>query len=79
MGQDNTMNNGQNDQTRRPQQQDNSGQQQQPSQQNQQGERQSGQGAEQGQRIDTDGDGRTRDPNDTRPTDDGGRGAPVQR
>jgi hypothetical protein len=30
-------------------------------------------------RIDTDGDGRTRDPNDTRPTDKGGRTAPVQR
>jgi len=30
-------------------------------------------------RIDTDGDGRTRDPDDTRPTDKGGRAAPVQR
>ena len=30
-------------------------------------------------RIDTDGDGRTRDPKDTRPTDQGGRGDPVQR
>jgi hypothetical protein len=32
-----------------------------------------------GERIDTDDDGRSRDPNDTRPTDDGGRGAPVDR
>jgi hypothetical protein len=30
-------------------------------------------------RIDTDGDGRTRDPNDTRPNDQGGQGQPVQR
>ena len=30
-------------------------------------------------RVDTDGDGRTRDPNDTRPTDEGGRETPVQR
>lgn len=43
---------------------------------------QSGQTGETGgsdERIDTDGDGRTRDPDDTRPTDKGGRGAPVQR
>jgi hypothetical protein len=41
---------------------------------------QSGQGDQgSGERIDTDNDGRTREPNDTRPTDDGGRGAPVQR
>jgi hypothetical protein len=32
-----------------------------------------------GERIDTDNDGRTRDPNDTRPTDDGGRGSSVDR
>jgi hypothetical protein len=32
-----------------------------------------------GERIDTDNDGRSRDPNDTRATDDGGRGAPVDR
>ncbi|HEY1926424.1 MAG TPA: hypothetical protein VGG92_03080 [Caulobacteraceae bacterium] len=38
-----------------------------------------GQGAQGGERIDTDGDGRTRDPNDTRPTADGGRGASVER
>ncbi|MEW5687146.1 MAG: hypothetical protein AB1942_19710 [Pseudomonadota bacterium] len=69
----------QNDQGRRPQQQDNQGQQQQPNQQNQQGDRQDNQTGQDGQRVDTDGDGRTRDPNDTRPTDDGGRGAPVQR
>lgn len=31
------------------------------------------------ERIDTDGDGRTRDPDDTRPTDKGGRAPPVQR
>ncbi len=31
------------------------------------------------ERVDTDGDGRKRDPNDTRPSDNGGRGAPVQR
>ena len=30
-------------------------------------------------RVDTDGDGRARDPNDTRPTDKGGREPPVQR
>jgi hypothetical protein len=30
-------------------------------------------------RIDTDGDGRTRDPDDTRPTDKGGQGTPVRR
>ncbi len=40
---------------------------------------QAGQGASQDDRIDTDGDGRTRDPNDTRPSDNGGQGAPVQR
>ncbi len=34
---------------------------------------------DQGKRIDTDNDGRTRDPNDTRPTDNGGKGEPVQR
>jgi hypothetical protein len=52
-------------------------------QQGQQGEDrsfQSGQGDQGGgERIDTDNDGRTRDPNDTRPTDDGGQGTPVQR
>ncbi len=32
-----------------------------------------------GERIDTDGDGRTRDVNDTRPSDHGGKDAPVQR
>jgi len=32
-----------------------------------------------GDRVDTDGDGRTRDPKDTRPSDNGGRDAPVQR
>ena len=78
MGQDNTMN--QNDPNRRPQQQDNPGQQQQPGQQNQQGDaNRQGQAGQGGERIDTDNDGRTRDPNDTRPTDDGGRGEPVQR
>jgi hypothetical protein len=61
--------NNQNDQ-RQPEQQRGTPQQQQPNQQNQQGG---------GERIDTDGDGRTRDPNDTRPTDDGGRDAPVER
>ena len=77
MGQDNNMN----DQGRRPEQQQNNPSQQQPNQQNQQRDPQN-QGQNQGQggqRIDTDGDGRTRDPNDTRPTDDGGRGEPVQR
>ena len=66
-----------NDQDRNPQQPSNP-QQQNPAQQNEQGEgseRKSGEG----ERIDTDGDGRTRDPNDTRPTDDGGRDAPVDR
>lgn len=77
MGQDNNNMN-QNDQTRRPAQQENQGQQQQPNQQNQQGQNRDA-GQQSGQRIDTDGDGRTRDPNDTRPTDDGGRGKPVER
>lgn len=76
MGQDN--NTDQNDQDRRQQQQSNPGQQQQPGQQNQQGDGRQG-GDQAGERMDTDGDGRTRDPNDTRPTDDGGRGEPVQR
>ena len=53
---------------RRPQQQQGTpSQQQQPGQQNQQG------GPDGRERIDTDGDGRTRDPNDTSPTDNGGR------
>ncbi len=70
-----------NDKNRQPQQQQNNAEQQQPGQQHQQ---QGGQGAQQGgqpnpagqqggQRIDTDGDGRTRDPNDKSPTDNGGR------
>ena len=71
MGQD------QNNQNRGNQQQSNPGSQQQTGQQNQQGGQ--GQQGQQGQRIDTDNDGRTRDPNDTRPTDDGGRGNPIQR
>lgn len=71
------MNDQTNDQNRKPQQQDQGGQQRAPQQQNEQGQ---GRGGEKtGERIDTDGDGRTRDPNDTRPTDDGGRGEPVQR
>lgn len=65
-----------NDPTRQPQQQQQNPQQSSPGQQNQQGDDRGGRG---GERIDTDGDGRTRDPNDTRPTDDGGRGEPVQR
>ncbi|MBL8554873.1 MAG: hypothetical protein JNL41_11395 [Phenylobacterium sp.] len=75
MGQDNNMN----DQGRRPEQQQNNPSQQQPNQQNQQRDPQNQNQGQSGQRIDTDGDGRTRDPNDTRPTDDGGRGEPVQR
>jgi hypothetical protein len=63
-------------QTRRPDQQQNTPTQQKPAQQNQQQGGQMGQG---GQRIDTDGDGRTRDANDTRPTDQGGKAPPVQR
>ena len=38
-----------------------------------------GQSGGSSERIDTDGDGRTRDPNDTSPTDNGGRDAPAQR
>lgn len=40
---------------------------------------QGGQSGSSDERIDTDGDGRTRDPNDTRPSDNGGKDAPVQR
>ena len=67
-------------QTRKPDQQPGGMSQQNPSQQQQQKDRmgQSGQG-QAGQRIDTDGDGRTRDPSDKRPTDQGGKGSPVQR
>ena len=75
MGQDNNMN----DQGRRPEQQQNNPSQQQPNQQNQQRDPQNLNQGQSGQRIATDGDGRTRDPNDPRPTDDGGRGEPVQR
>jgi hypothetical protein len=58
--------------TRQPQQQQGDKTQSKPMQQNQQG--QAGQkSAGQGGRIDTDGDGRTRDPRDTRPNDQGGR------
>ena len=64
-----------NEQNRKPQQQDQNPQQRSPEQQNEQ----RGQGQKTGERVDTDGDGRSRDPNDTRPTDDGGRGEPVQR
>ena len=65
---------------RRPDQQAGNMNQQNPSQQNQQGAGKMGQqGNGSGQRIDTDGDGRTRDPNDTRPTDKGGKAPPVQR
>lgn len=74
-------NNTDNNMNRQPQQQDQNKGQQQPNQQNQQGkmgEADKG-GASSGERIDTDGDGRTRDPNDTRPTDQGGKGEPVQR
>lgn len=42
-----------------------------------QGEAKAAKGSD--ERIDTDGDGRKRDPDDTRPTDNGGQGAPVQR
>ena len=80
MGADNNQNNmGQN---RQPQQQPGGQSQQNPSQQQQQkdGMGQAGQGGDKsGQRIDTDGDGRTRDPNDTRPSDQGGKGSPVER
>jgi hypothetical protein len=65
-----------NEQNRQPQQQDQNPQQRSPQQQN---EQRDNQGQKTGERIDTDGDGRTRDPNDARPTDDGGRGEPVQR
>ena len=64
-----------NEQNRKPQQQDQASVQRSPEQQNEQRD----QGQKTGERIDTDGDGRTRDPNDTRPTDDGGRSEPVQR
>ena len=64
-----------NPQNRAPQQQDQNPQQRSPQQQNEQRDRKD----PAGERVDTDGDGRTRDPNDTRPTDDGGRGEPVQR
>ena len=74
MGQDNNTQDG----GRQPQQQNQNPNQSQPNQQNQQGGGQQG-GQQGGQRIDTDGDGRTRDPNDTRPSDDGGKGDPVQR
>lgn len=65
-----------NGQNRQPQQQDRNLQQRSPEQQN---EQRDNQGQKTGERIDTDGDGRTRDPNDTRPTDNGDRGASVQR
>ena len=56
--------------SRRPQQQQKSDPTQStPMQQNRQGA-----GSGQGGRIDTDGDGRSRDPRDNRPTDQGGRG-----
>lgn len=69
--------NQQNDNNRQPQNQQQNPQQTVPGQQNQQGD--ANRGDRSGERIDTDGDGRTRDPNDTRPTDNGGRGDPVQR
>lgn len=69
------MNNQSNQQNRTPQQQDQNPQQRSPEPQNEQRD----QGQKTGERIDSDGDGRPRDPNDTRPTDDGGRGESVQR
>lgn len=48
--------------------------QNQQNQQHQQGEPRDANNGGEGERIDTDGDGRTRDPNDTSPTDNGGRG-----
>lgn len=68
---------GNEDNNRQPQQQQDDRQQQSPNQQNQTGE--ANRNKETGQRIDTDGDGRTRDPNDTRPTDNGGEGPAVER
>ena len=59
----------------RPQdRQQNNPQQNAQNQQNQQGEPRESNNGGQSERIDTDGDGRTRDPNDTSPTDNGGRG-----
>ncbi|HEY3951653.1 hypothetical protein [Phenylobacterium sp.] len=63
-------------QTRQPAQQQGDMNKQNPSQQQQQ---QGKMGDKSGQRIDTDGDGRTRDPNDKRPSDQGGKAPPVQR
>lgn len=72
-----------NERDRQPQQQQDNTQRQQPGQQQQQGgqdnragqqQNQADKGGQQGGRIDTDGDGRTRDPNDKSPTDNGGRG-----
>lgn len=55
---------------RQPQQQQPNVQQQQPGQQQQQADPNR---KPQAESIDTDGDGRTRDPNDKSPTDNGGR------
>ena len=76
-------NNDKTDMNRQPQQQPGGASQQNPNQQNQQkgdaGQSGGQAGGQSGQRIDTDNDGRTRDPSDTSPTDNGGKGAPVQR
>jgi hypothetical protein len=62
---------------RQPQQQDQQQQQQQGQNMDQQQPRQQSQVGETSRRIDTDDDGRARDPNDTSPTDNGG-GASAQ-